>query len=506
MALGLGVWSIELAVGAVLLIGGGGCGSDPPSTTARKPSSLDAGDAPRPSQARAGAASRDAVDAGTVAVAVADAGSDQDAGDALGPGTVIPEPDDAAKYVFDQTTLRTYNIVIDPNDLATIDADPSAEAYVNATLEFEGRTYGPLAVRYKGSVGGFLPPCTSGAAPMAESTGEPPRPAAFGGPRGPKSGKCSMKIDFDRVDPDARFFGLKKLNFHAMNRDPSMLRDRLGYAMFRESGIAASRAMHARLEINGELEGLYVIVEQVDGRFTHSRFTDGGDGNVYKEIWPNRDMAEPYLAALETNRDADPSVEKMLAFAAEIQTGSEAGKRWLDDQYVLNYIAVDRVIINDDGAFHWYCQRNHNYYWYESKHADRFWLIPWDLDVSFNPGTNFVHIAAAWDQPATDCTMCSGQRPAICDRLTSDWAMEHDGYARAVDAFLAGPFAQANVDDKLTAWSAQIDASVQEAAGVRSAPSYEQWQTSFTTLKTIITNARAHRGWDYVTPMMTASP
>jgi hypothetical protein len=79
--------------------------------------------------------------------------------------------------------------------------------------------------------------------------------------------------------------------------------------------------------------------------------------------------------------------------------------------------------------------------------------------------------------------------------------MERDGYERAVDAFLAGPFAKDKVDSKLAAWSAQIDASVRDAAGVRSAPSYEQWQTAFGTLQTIITNARAHRGWDYTAPM-----
>ena len=45
-----------------------------------------------------------------------------------------------------------------------------------------------------------------------------------------------------RYDED----GLKKLNFHAMGRDPSMLRERLGYGSFRQNGVAAPRAMHAR--------------------------------------------------------------------------------------------------------------------------------------------------------------------------------------------------------------------------------------------------------------------
>jgi spore coat protein CotH len=401
---------------------------------------------------------------------------------AVGPGTVIPEPQDAATYVFDPSIIRTYNLVIAPADLATIDMDPSAETYVNGMLEFEGQTYGPIGVRYKGSVGAFITPCTAA--------------TTVGTRTGPKTGKCSMKLDFDRVNPDLRFYGLKKLNFHSMDRDKSMLRDRLGYTLFREFGVAASRATHARLMINGKLEGLYIAVEDIDGRFTHSRFSDGGDGNLYKEVWPVSDSPEPYLAALETNEEANPSVDKMLRFEEAIDTGAATAEQWFDKQYMYDYIAADRVMINDDGAFHWYCNMNHNYYWYEGESADRVWLIPWDLDSSFQNGT-FVHIAAPWDSPATRCTCVDGQRPAICDRLTSEWATDIPEYVRAVDAFLAGPFSDANIAPKLAAWTAQIDTAVQEAAGLNGAPTYADWQAALTMLRSIVDSARLHRGYDY---------
>ena len=411
---------------------------------------------------------------------------------AADPGTVIPEPSDDAKYVFDQDVIRTYNIVISESDLAAIDLAPADEVYVNGMLEFEGKVYGPLAVRYKGSVGGFLAPCTA-----AGSVGARP---------GPKTGKCSMKIDFDRVDPDARFYGLKKLNFHSMDRDPSMLRDRLGYSLFREFGVAAPRAMHARVLINGKLEGLYVVVEQIDGRFTDSRFSEGGDGNLYKEVWPVSDAPDPYLAALETNEDRNPSVDKMLRFEEGIDHGVETAMQWLDADYTFRYIAADRVMINDDGAFHWYCAKNHNYYWYEAEHADRMWIIPWDMDSSFQNGT-FVHIAAPWNAPATQCSCARGQMAASCDRLTSEWAMLDDDYARAVDGFLAGPFAASKVNAKLSTWSAQIDSFVNEASGVNGAPLYADWQTAYATLQSIIDSARMHRGYAYdAEPMPMAMP
>lgn len=399
------------------------------------------------------------------------------------PGSVIAEPQDEATYVFDGSQLRTYNLLIAEGDLAAMDERPSDETYFTGSLEFEGTTYGPVGIRYKGGVGAFLTPCTA-----ATRVGQRP---------GEKTGKCSMKLDFDRVDPDLRFYGLRKLNLHATNRDHSMLRDRLGYTLFREMGIAAPRATHVRVLINGKLEGLYVAVEQVDGRFTRSRFEEGGKGNVYKEAWPTaRTAASSYLEALKTNEDDNPSVDKMLAFGAATARGDEAVRSWLDVSYLMKYIAVDRLIINDDGAFHWYCWYNHNYYWYEAAEAQRLWLIPWDLDSSF-AGGEFVHIHAPWNETPSSCGCPGNQRAPACDPLTAVWASWRDEYERAVDAFLAGPFAAPNVDAKLAAWAMQIEPFVVEASGLHGAPTYEAWLDALAELHTIIASSREHRGFPY---------
>jgi spore coat protein CotH len=407
------------------------------------------------------------------------------------PGHVIAEPEDDATYVFAEDTLRTYNIVIEAADLATIDADPAAEAYVNAKLEVDGETYGPLGVRYKGSVGSFYTPCTA-ATPNA--------PLPPGQSRGPKVGKCSMKIDFDHVDSKLRFHGLKKLNFHSMGRDTSMMRERLGYAMFREFGIAAPRAMHMRLLINGKLEGVYIAVEQLDGRFTRSRFDDGGDGNLYKEVWPVSEMPADYRAALETNEGDDTSVEKMIGFKHAVDLGAKASFKWLDADYTFKYLAADRMVINDDGPLHWYCSYNHNYYWYEAEHADRMWLIPWDLDGAFEGGSARVHLVRQWNTAADCACGIDGQLPSICDPLTAEWAGRDEDYQRALDDFTAGPFSERNVNTKLATWSEQIDAAAQEAGGLHGAPSYEEWQTAFATLRAVVESSREHRGYPYDVP------
>lgn len=403
-------------------------------------------------------------------------------------GEVIGEPNDDAVAIFDHDQLRSYDILVAPADLAAADAQPSAETYIPARLSFEGMEYGPLMMRYKGSNGSFQAPCTKG------------------GLDGAKDGKCSFKLAFDEVDPEARFFGLRKLNFHSLNSDESMLRERLGYALFREFGVAASRAVHARVYINGVFQGLYGVVEQIDGRFTRARFTDGGEGNLYKEVWPLHDDPERYLSRLETNEDDNPSMQNMLDFKRAIEVSADETARFLDLDYLTRFIAVDRVIINDDGTFHFYCQpngssppANHNYYWYEGMTSAQFWIIPWDLDHSFDSAP-WAHVEPAWSvEAACTCNAVADayQTPASCDPLVSRFAEWTDMYEQQVDEFLAGPFAKSKVDAKLNAWSAQIEPVVMEAEGLNLAPSYAEWQEALSEFRTKIDSARQNRGYAY---------
>lgn len=406
---------------------------------------------------------------------------------------IIATPQDEATYLFDDAQVRTYDIQIAPADLALINQDPTAEVYVPASLVFEGQTYTSLRVRYKGSYGAFLPPCT------ASQSG------------GPKTGKCSMKLAFDQVNPDGRFYGQRKLNFHAMTRDRAMLRERLGYSLFRDMGIAAPRAVHARVLINGQLEGLFALVEQIDGRFTRSHFTDGGEGNLYKEIWPIHSTESSYLKALETNEDQMPTVQAMLDFKAAIAAGSMQTEAWIDRDYMMKYVAVDRVIMNDDGVFHWWCVAggagnnggvgNHNYYWYEGMGHSSFWLIPWDFDHAFVT-TSIVHIDPAWNVTApcvcaTTPTNNVPQLPASCDALTKHFISWMADYDKHVDAFIAGPFSAPAVDTKLTTWINQIRPFVVEAAGFNGAPTETNWNNNVSALRTIIADARKNRGFAY---------
>jgi len=407
------------------------------------------------------------------------------------PAVVTPDPDDDAAYIFDPTQLRTFDVTISQQDLQRVDADPQAEEYVPATLMFEGSTY-PVGYRYKGSYGAFLPPCTG---------------MGSGFPSGPgKTGKCSVKLSFHFNNPGARFYGMKKLQFHSMNNDPSKMRERLSYALFREMGIPTARAVHAILRVNGEVQGFFALVEQIDGRFTRSRFPDGGEGNLYKEIWPVHDGAQTYLNALATNEDENPTVDKMLRFKDATRGGAGSMGSWLDLDMMARYLAVDRVIMNDDGIFHFWCSEggagnnptvpgNHNYYWYESIAEDRMWLIPWDLDHAINDRTGQqlgVHINTDWTQPTGSC-QCdqSYQMAPACDSVVQNFQSWIPQYEQKMTEFIAGPFSKQNVDGKLDTWQAQLE------AGYQSLGSSAYNQSDLAELKQILDRARANRGFGY---------
>ena len=135
--------------------------------------------------------------------------------------------------------------------------------------------------------------------------------------------KLPMKIKFSEYDPDRRFYGLKRVNFHSMDRDPSRLREMIAYRLFREFDVPASRTAYAQLVINGEPRGLHLAVEQVDGQFTRARFEDGGKGNLYKEVWFTTTRAGVWRDGLRTNRDDEPDVSAMPVMGEAFSASSE---------------------------------------------------------------------------------------------------------------------------------------------------------------------------------------
>jgi spore coat protein CotH len=94
------------------------------------------------------------------------------------------------------------------------------------------------------------------------------------------SNKKPLKIDFGEYK-DRKYDGLKKINLANGFRDPSMLRDVMAYRVFRTMGLRAPRTSYAKVYINNQYWGLYIVVEQVDSEFIEDNFPGNSDGNLY---------------------------------------------------------------------------------------------------------------------------------------------------------------------------------------------------------------------------------
>ena len=411
---------------------------------------------------------------------------------------------DAASALYDQGAVHTFDLVVDDDDLAVLDADPAAEEYVDGFLDFGGERYGPIGVRYKGSFGSFVG--------CVEDLDSPDRP------RGAKTcTKLSLKLKFDG-EYDIDFFGVDKVQLHSQNLDPTKMHERLGYAMFRSFGVPAPRSTHARVTMNGELLGLFALTEQIDRRFLDLRFDDTS-GNLYKEAWPMVDdpssrSGQFFVDRLRTNEDDPLPVDPIEDLGAAVRSADDGERLAAIDPFVdvdawMRYLVVDRAIGHDDGPLRFDRNEtscgNKNFYLYQEPTANEISIIAWDLDVAFAPLTDdrsrtgqlVLEIADAWNESSNGCEPFAYgpagllQRSPVCDPLVAAFAEDPDRYDALRAEFLAGPYAEVSIEALLDNWSAQIEPFVAEAAGRQGdAIAVDDWRAEVEALRTDIASER----------------
>jgi spore coat protein H len=335
------------------------------------------------------------------------------------------DPDD---YVFSQNAVRNYEMEVDPQAWDEINQNAYLEQYIEGTLRFEGKIIEHVGIRFKG-FRGSLYNCFD-----FDETGHATKRTCS---------RLPIKLGFDAYDDEGRFYGLKKLNFHVMRNDRSMMHDRVSYFVFRAFGVAAPRAVHATLSVNGEPLGLFALIEEVDGRFARHAFDEGGEGNLYKERWPALSTDGEYFASgLESNRDL-PDVSAMQELAEALTGATDETieailREHTNFDALMRYFAVDRALNHWDGPLAFRCQpasavpplppevleaqtpplgwetcQNKNFYWYEEAESGRVQIVPWDLDVTWGSFSQFPD----WTTPPTRCEIQQSGRPPRCDRL-----------------------------------------------------------------------------------------
>jgi spore coat protein CotH len=355
--------------------------------------------------------------------------------------------------IFDETKIHSYNFTITKDDSLKMERDALLENFVPAQFKFNDSSIGQIGIRYKGS-SYSLPLCFDS--------------------RGTRSAiaqckKISLKLKFDKYSKSQSFFSMKRLNLHSLSADDTKMADILSYGLFREMGVISPRAAYVKVFINSVFRGLFLAVEEPDVRFAESRWPDDPDGNMYKEKWPVSDKPDYYKEGLVTNEDSEDNadVSKFISFYKAINRSTESDfvkkvSKYIDFNYFLRYIAVDRAIHNSDGMMTWYYSSkgagNHNYFFYEETPVNgKIWQIPWDLHATFFRRDMIVDDMGApeWNVRPRDCDpvkIWGGNVaiPAHCDKLIGMTAdLLWDEYVKICEQMLATHFTESHLYSRL---------------------------------------------------------
>ncbi|MGL1904232.1 MAG: CotH kinase family protein [Fibrobacterales bacterium] len=395
-------------------------------------------------------------------------------------------------YIFDETgPVKTYSIIIDEAALARLDANPVDEIYESAHLIFEGDTIHNIEMRYKGSFGSWMG-CVEGFEDEDRVAGEK------------KCVKLALKLKFNTDDdPDRKFYGVKKLLFHHMVHYKDQMRERLAYWMHRAMGNPASRVVHSKVIINGELIGLYAQVEYIDGRFTRARFEDG-TGNLFKEYMPamyNKvSTPDTLMENLRTNEDENPSFDLMTAFESAIVDNKnnpmgiqQAIQNYMDVPQLVNTLITSGAAGHFDSPFFGYMGKNA--YTYCDPSQQNIHFIPWDMDdAHFEP-------LGSWNTHNQVIQGIQCNSDTHTGRLSQNWLCFPEEALAGLNKLIDEVFPQ--IDGKLDAWEEQITEAHNEVRESQpgtfpetGALTYEEWQSALDEFRsTVNTSLESVKEW-----------
>ena len=295
----------------------------------------------------------------------------------------IPAAGDLSEQILGDDVMPEIELIIPPASAAALDSQPFV--YVEATLVYDGRSYGPVGLRLKGG-NSFLP----------------------------LSQKAAFRINIDEFASGAKFFGMDDLTLNNMSTDYSMMHDRAAYWIARKLGLPASRANHALVTVNGEFYGLFSNVETVKSRMM-PRWFDDPSGPLYEAT--DVDFTSAYVAAFE--HEGGPDDRTLIQQTADAlasgvpATAIAAVASYVDMSHFRRFWAMSAVIGQFD-AFP-YSNPGDDFFVYADPTSARLHFMPWGMDETFYAGD--FDVKQVHSVLATACMQVTGCYDAWVDEV-----------------------------------------------------------------------------------------
>ncbi len=273
-----------------------------------------------------------------------------------------------AGFIFDDTELPRIDLTISQSNLQDLYANPESnvEYYATFSLTRTDSAEGPIDVALR-----------------------------FRGDTIRNKQKKSFRISFNSFNSNDNYHGIEKMDLNAEVNDPSLVRSKLAWELFRYLGVPGSRSNHVLLYINNAFYGVYLNTEHIDEKYVKSRF-DNNDGNLYRNLWPadlsylgssQEDYKYEYdgrrVYALRTNEKWDDYEDlSTLISTLNLYSGAQLKDELeglINVQQYLKAMAVDVMSGNWDG----YSGDKNNYYLYRDQVSGRFEYIPYNMENSY---------------------------------------------------------------------------------------------------------------------------
>jgi spore coat protein CotH len=274
-----------------------------------------------------------------------------------GMSTARPDP---ARPLFDDAALHQISLTMAPEDWQSILDDSAGDEWRHATIVYDGVTVEDVGVRPSGE-----------------------------GSRFPGNPKQSVRIRFDAFPNKGKFGGIDVLKLKGQIGDDSMMRDKLGYFVFGKV-MPAPQEAHARLIVNGDLRGVYAVIQVWESDAIKEHFNEplgslyrlrgviGMDPYLYAGDDPKAYVPAPWEQKLSKPGNGDDVIPKFLKVMADSPSAIEPGT---DVENLLAYLAANALITNTDGLAGDTGVEDH--YQYYDPATGKFVVLPWDPDNTF---------------------------------------------------------------------------------------------------------------------------
>lgn len=323
---------------------------------------------------------------------------------------------------FTPDAVNTLSITITDENWQDILDNPLDEEYHETSITFNGVTLDSVAIRTKGG---------SSLSSVARST----------------SDRYSFKVDVNEYVSGQKFFGLKKFTLQNSFNDPSYMREVLAYELMDEMGVPSPENAYVNFYVNGELFGLYLMVEAIDGEFLENHFANS-NGDLYKPDgvgsdlqWISSDISSYTDINLQTNEDTTDSG----AFLNFVDLLDEGSTEVVDVDTLLRYMSVSSALSNLDS---YHGTLAHNYYLYDQDGV--FTLLPWDFNESFGSfamDCNNVDIRELYiDEPVSGAL---SDRPLLANVFADQDNLDvyHEYLAQLIEGSLESDTFEARVNE-----------------------------------------------------------